>query len=201
VWVLAIALNHSVTSQCSIKMAGWIKLVFGTVASFRVSYTELKGNSGIFKNKGTSLWNFHPNSRLRKFCFGISIVEMCYWLSLTEVDAQSMINWTIIGQLSWQYLRLPVSETSCFYSAVYGRLGQLVTADICMCLLYSALCGLCLFLGLIAVTWLVTSKYGFIFAEEDIVKSYYSRRQWVSCLKMSCLTREDYWLRKFWWSE
>jgi len=118
VWVLAIALNHSVSSQCSIKMAGWIKLVFGTVASFRVSYTELKGNSGIFKNKGTSLWNFHPNSRLRKFCFGISIVEMCYWLSLTEVDTQSMINWTIIGQLSWQYLRAPTPD-HCSLSQVF----------------------------------------------------------------------------------
>ena len=33
------------------------------------------------KKQGTSLWNFAPNSGLRKFCHGISIVEMCYRLS------------------------------------------------------------------------------------------------------------------------
>jgi len=35
----------------------------------------LKENSGISKNKGTSLWNFVPNSSLRKVCFGTSIVK------------------------------------------------------------------------------------------------------------------------------
>jgi len=33
------------------------------------------------KKQGTSFWNFAPNSGLRKFCYGISIVEMCYRLS------------------------------------------------------------------------------------------------------------------------
>jgi len=51
---------------------------FGRGASFHLSYTVLKGNSGIFKNEGTSLWNFFPNSELRTFCFGVSIVETCY---------------------------------------------------------------------------------------------------------------------------
>ena len=27
-------------------------------------------------------------------------VELCYRLSSTEVDAQSVINWTVVGQLS-----------------------------------------------------------------------------------------------------
>ena len=64
------------------------------------SYTVLKGNSVISKNKGTSLWNFVLNSGLRKFCHGISIVEMCYQLSSRKVDAQSMIYWAVVGQLS-----------------------------------------------------------------------------------------------------
>jgi len=59
-----------------------------------------KGNSDISKNNGTSLWNSVPNSRLRKFRHGISIVETCYRLSSTKVDAQSMKNWTVVGQLS-----------------------------------------------------------------------------------------------------
>ena len=44
---------------------------------------SLKGNLGVSKNNGTSLWNFVPNSRRRKFCFGVSIFEKCYRLSLT----------------------------------------------------------------------------------------------------------------------
>jgi len=32
--------------------------------------------------------------------YGILIVEMCYQLSLTQVDAQSMINWSVVGQLT-----------------------------------------------------------------------------------------------------
>jgi len=39
-------------------------------------------------------------SRLRKFRHGISIVEACYQLSLRKVDAQSVINWAVVGQLS-----------------------------------------------------------------------------------------------------
>ena len=35
---------------------------------------------------------------LKKFRQDRSIVEMCYHLSSTKVDAQSMINWTVVGQ-------------------------------------------------------------------------------------------------------
>jgi len=43
-------------------------------------------------------WNFLSNSGLRKFRHGISIVKMCYQLSSKKVDAQSMINWTVVSQ-------------------------------------------------------------------------------------------------------
>jgi len=69
-------------------------------ASFHLSYMILKGNSGISKNKGISLWNFVPNSGLKKFCFGIAIVESCYRLISSKVDAESVINLTVVGQLS-----------------------------------------------------------------------------------------------------
>jgi len=73
--VLAMAqcLCLSVTSRCSIEVVGRIELVFGVEASFHQSYTVFWGNSHIYKNKGTSLWNFFLNSRLRKFRNGISI--------------------------------------------------------------------------------------------------------------------------------
>ena len=53
-------------------------------ARLPTSYTVLSRNSGICKNKGTSLWNFIPNSGLRKFRYGKSIV-----LSTTLVDGRA----------------------------------------------------------------------------------------------------------------
>ena len=41
-----------------------------------------------------------PNSGLRKFRHGISIVETCYRLISRKVDAQSVINWAVVSQLS-----------------------------------------------------------------------------------------------------
>jgi len=51
-------------------------------------------------------WFYAPNSGLRKIRQSISgigmisIVEACYQLSSTMQDAQSVINWTVVGQLS-----------------------------------------------------------------------------------------------------
>jgi len=86
---------------------------FGVGASFHLSYTVLKGNSHICRNKGTPACNFVRNSGLGgTFCFGKSIVETCCRLSSSKVDAQSVINWTVVGQLSWQYLRRPTASLS-----------------------------------------------------------------------------------------
>jgi len=66
----------SVTSRYSprsIETSKRIKLVFGVKASFHRPDTILWRNSGIFKNKGTSLWNFVPNSDSENFA-GQSIV-------------------------------------------------------------------------------------------------------------------------------
>ena len=99
--VLAMALcpsvRPSVTSRSSTKTAERIELGFGMWASFHPSYTVLKGNSVISKNKGTSLRSFVLNSGLRKFRHGILIVEACYQLSSRKVDAQSVINWAVVG--------------------------------------------------------------------------------------------------------
>jgi len=90
----------SVTSRSSTKTAERTELVFGMWASFHPSYIVLKWNSVISKNNGTSLWNFVLKSGLRKFRYGKSIVETCYQLSSRKVDAQSVINWAVVGQLS-----------------------------------------------------------------------------------------------------
>jgi len=53
-------------SQADVVSAEWIELVIGTQPTLGLSYTVLEGDSGIFKNNGTSIWNFVPNSGLRK---------------------------------------------------------------------------------------------------------------------------------------
>ena len=88
------------------------------------------GNSGIFKNKGTSLWKFRHD---------ISIVETFYWLhSSTKVDAQSLINWTVVGHQvdnTSELRRLTTvvyrSDRRALSTARFGRAGQLATADTC----------------------------------------------------------------------
>jgi len=54
------------------------------------------------KNKGTPLWNFPLT--LENFAADRLIAEVCYQLSSTNVDAESVINWAVVGQLSSQYL-------------------------------------------------------------------------------------------------
>jgi len=72
---------------------------------------DFQGNSGTSKRRVlTSLWDFAPNSGLGKFRHGISIAETCYQLSSRKVDAQRVIHWTSVGQLSWQYLRAPMLD-------------------------------------------------------------------------------------------
>jgi len=98
----------SVTSRSHVEMAERIELVFGMGASFHVSYTELKGNSGIYKNKSTSLWNFAQTPDLEDFATAYRSSKRVISLARErweKVDAQSMINWTVVSQLSRQYLR------------------------------------------------------------------------------------------------
>ena len=70
---LCVCLRLSQVSE-TVETAKRIELGFGIGAFFDISYTVLHGNLGTFKNKGTSLWNFVPNSGLRKFRHGKSIV-------------------------------------------------------------------------------------------------------------------------------
>jgi len=62
---------------------------FGMEASFDLLYTAIK-TIGIYGNTGISLWNSALNSGFRLFRHGISIVEMCFQLSFTKMDAQSV---------------------------------------------------------------------------------------------------------------
>ena len=83
----------------------------------------------------TSHWNFVRNSGLRQFRYSTSIVET-FFLSLslesTKVVSQSVINWTVVGQIIRATIqtvivyhadRLPLS------TAQYCRAGSSATAD------------------------------------------------------------------------
>jgi len=93
-----------------------INVIFGTDDSFDQSHTVLR-KFRSHKNKCTSLRKFFRNSGVQKFRHVISIVE----LSSRKVDAQSVINWTAVGQLSWQYLRAPTLDR-CSLSSVIVKL-------------------------------------------------------------------------------
>jgi len=97
---VSVCLCLSLTSRCSIETDEQIGLVFLARDLPSTYHTRYKENSGNFKNKGTTLWNFAPKSGLRKFRHSISIVEACYQLSSKKVDAQSVVNWTVVGQIS-----------------------------------------------------------------------------------------------------
>jgi len=88
----------------------------------------LIGNSGISKNKGTSFWNSVPNSELGKFRVGISIVEMCYRLSSTKMDAQLVINWAVVAACDNRPL-VYHSNRQALSTARFRRTGQMATAD------------------------------------------------------------------------
>ena len=86
--------------SCSIETDERIELVFGVVAFFHLFYAVLNGNSGISKIRALLSGTLSQTPDLKKFCFGISIVDTCCRLSSTKVDAQSMVNWAVVGQLS-----------------------------------------------------------------------------------------------------
>ena len=97
---VSVSVSVSVTSRSSTKTAERIWLVLARELHSTYPTLCYKKNSCTFKNKGTFLWNSATNSGLTKFRNGISIVEACYQLGSRKVDAQSVINWAVVGQLS-----------------------------------------------------------------------------------------------------
>jgi len=94
--VLAMALCVCVCpflSQSEFYRNGWMNQYtcsFDMGPSFHLSYTVLKGNFGSVRNKGSFL-ELCPKLRT---CFA-SVSR-----STRQVDAQSVINWTVVGYLS-----------------------------------------------------------------------------------------------------
>ena len=60
---------------------------------------HVKRQFGYLQNKGTFLSNFVLNSDLENFATAYRSSKPCYQLSSRKVDAQSVINWAVVGQL------------------------------------------------------------------------------------------------------
>ena len=90
-WIVFLYMHHSIPNTLALQVKNIHKRAIEIAREI------------LSKNKRTSLWNSVPNSCLRKFCFAISIFETCYRVSSKKVGAQSVISWTVVGQLSWQY--------------------------------------------------------------------------------------------------
>jgi len=92
----------SVTNQCSIKTVKRIGLFLARKLPstyITLCFKEIQVPSKIRALPSGTL--LQTRSGLKKFRHSISIVETCYRLSSKKVDAQSVINWTVVGQLSW----------------------------------------------------------------------------------------------------
>ena len=59
-----------------------------------LSYTVFQGNSGTYKNKGSTHWNFVPDFGLRKFRCGILMSNGLSTQFEKGGDAHNVINWT-----------------------------------------------------------------------------------------------------------
>ena len=80
-------------------------------ASFDVSSTVLKGNSSIYKIRVFSFATESHTLDLGNFVMhGMPIVAKRRQPRSTKVGAQR--NWTVVGQLSWQYLRRSTASSS-----------------------------------------------------------------------------------------
>ena len=92
---------------------------------FGVLFFLTHGVYYIYKSTGNAIWNFVINSGLTKFRHDKSIVKMYHQLSSTKLNAQSAINWTVVGQLSDNTSELWRSTTSLSqwsWSSVYSTI-------------------------------------------------------------------------------
>ena len=119
---MSVCLCPSVTSQSCVKTAEQIELAFGTeLPSSNLSYTVLKENAGISKNKDTSLWN---SSQTLDFLLRHTDRQNVLSTLLDNVDAHSVINWTVVGTLS--YISICLQQAKQLQTTWQGALSQIV---------------------------------------------------------------------------
>ena len=103
--------------------AEWIELAFDMRASFNLNYTVLKRNS-IRVSSNMSVvpsGNLSKTPDLENFALAYQLSKRVLDLALRKVDALCVINWTVVGQPSWQYLWAPTLDR-CSLSQVIVKL-------------------------------------------------------------------------------
>jgi len=140
--ILPMSVPLSVTSRSSIEMAERIVMVLG-MGAFSTSVDSRRptlcssAQSAHSSTLKRCITKIRVSTKIRVFSFGTlphtldfkkfhhyrSIVEMCYQLSLTQVNDQSVIDWTVVDQQSWQlYLRVPTVDRQVTSSSVYSTI-------------------------------------------------------------------------------
>ena len=111
-------------------------MAFGTEASFHPSYTALKVNSVIYKNKGTSLWNFVLNSGLLASVYRSSkrVIDLARrrWrrAERDKLGRRRSTKMTILPSSDARPL-VYHSNHQALFTAQFRRAGQLATTDTC----------------------------------------------------------------------
>jgi len=80
----------------------------------------------------TSHWNFVRNSGLRQFRYSTSIVETFFSLSLesTKVVSQSVINWTVVGQI----IRATIQTVIVYHCLQHNTVARVHLRQLILCL-------------------------------------------------------------------
>ena len=102
---LAMAQRLMCLSQVSV-LQKWYKSFFRPILHCVIRTFRYLQKQGYFPLK------LCPKLRTQKIHHCISIVKTRYQLSLRMMDAHRVINWTVVSQLSWQYLRWSTASLS-----------------------------------------------------------------------------------------
>jgi len=105
---------------------GWMELVFSMGASSHLSYAVWWRNSGIFRNKGTSLWNFCPKLYLENFAMASGSYCKPNWSTVKLADTpltrrgrtQFIARWS---DVMLNYIILICCTTCSYSSAAVGK--------------------------------------------------------------------------------
>ena len=135
---LSVCVRRSQVSVLTKRLKTELRGFFGTRASFYLSYIVLIANSGICKDKGTSFFlELFPKLQIQKIL--PQYIDSRNMLSSWFEKERWTLNWTVVVQLSWQYLWAPLSIAVVYHSghqalsiARLRRAGQLTTADTCI---------------------------------------------------------------------
>jgi len=105
-------------------------------SSFHLSYTVLKGNSSNFRNKGTSFWNFVPESGLWKilprYIDCRNVIDLARQGGRSERDKRDLRRSAKLTIPPSSDARSIACDCQALSTARDCRAGQLATADTCL---------------------------------------------------------------------